>query len=295
MTISAESPSYDMQDDRKRKAGTEPPPETKGGELVMDNRRLMNTVKRNLIFMTAAGLMAAYALGQTFTAHASPSDSQDSSADPALISVTGTAQTQIAPDYAEITYAVTTQENTAAECQAKNDESVTKTLELLKKLGIDEKSVATDFSMSPTYDWDSSDNRITGYQADTTITVSDVSVDGLGDILGSSVVAGVNSVSGVRYYSSQFDKAYNDALKDAMKMARGKAQVLAEAEGCDEIKAKTVSESGYSDDERYAVQSKELYAAAAEDTSAQADSSVTVSPGQITVEAQVSVTYAMVQ
>lgn len=71
--------------------------------------------------------------------------------------------------------------------------------------------------------------------------------------------------------------------------------MLAEAEGCDEIKAKTVSESGYSDDERYAVQSKELYAAAAEDTSAQADSSVTVSPGQITVEAQVSVTYAMVQ
>lgn len=207
------------------------------------------------------------------------------------ITVTGTAEKAVDPDYAKIIYSVTTQAETAADSQKQNDESVTKTLDLLKGLGIDEKSIATEFSMNPIYDWNSSDNRITGYQADTTITVSDVSVDDLGTIIAGSVESGVNSIQGISYYSSSFDEVYSECLTEAMKMARSKAETIAAADGRELSTLAFVSENWFDDSQRYV---NKTVGGAYQESAASADmaaDSVTVSPGQITVSAQLSASW----
>lgn len=207
------------------------------------------------------------------------------------ITVTGTAEKAVDPDYAKIIYAVSTQTETAADSQQQNDEAVKKTLELLQGLGIDEKSIATEFSMNPIYDWNSGDNRITGYQADTTITVSDVAVDDLGTIISGSVESGVNSIQGISYYSSSFDEVYSECLTEAMKMARSKAETIAAADGRELSTLAFVSENWFDDSQRYV---NKTVGGAYEESAAAADMatpSMTVSPGQISVSAQLSASW----
>ena len=212
------------------------------------------------------------------------------------ITVTGTATETTDPDYAQILYAVTTQASEAADCQSQNSASVSSTIDILKELGVQESSISTEFNMNPTYDWSSSDQRITGYQATTTITVSDIVLDSLGSILAESVKTGVNTVQGINYYSSSFDEAYQKALAKALKMARGKAEALSEelalAEGCELGGIQSISESNYNDSQRYAMKSANLAVA---ETAADADmgTGAAISPGTITVKAQITVVYAI--
>jgi uncharacterized protein YggE len=169
-------------------------------------------------------------------------------------------------------------------------------IDILKELGVQESSISTEFNMNPTYDWSSSDQRITGYQATTTITVSDIVLDSLGSILAESVKTGVNTVQGINYYSSSFDEAYQKALAKALKMARGKAEALSEelalAEGCELGGIQSINESNYNDSQRYAMKSANLAVA---ETAAEADmgTGAAISPGTITVKAQITVVYAI--
>ena len=93
------------------------------------------------------------------------------------ITVSGMEEVKAVPDMAQIQYSVYTQAATAQECQEENAQNVNQTLETLKGLGVEEKSIQTsDYGLSPIYDWNSGRQKITGYQMSTSITVSDIPV-----------------------------------------------------------------------------------------------------------------------
>ena len=214
------------------------------------------------------------------------------------VSASATGVVMEVPDMAQITFGVVTNGEKADAAQAENTEKVNQVIATLKGMGVEDKSIQTSgYSISPQYDYDNLDvnkqPKLTGYQVRTTLQVSDQKIADAGKILSESVKAGVNNVEGVVYTCSTYDEKYEEALQEAVKAARKKADVLAKAEGASAGKVVSISE-GYQDlSARY--QSSDIgaaykeTAAAAQDTSSIPD----LSAGTLQIQAEVSVTYEL--
>lgn len=212
------------------------------------------------------------------------------------VTVNSSETVSVVPDMAEVVYSVRTESGTAADCQQQNTASVAQVTELLKSLGIEEKSIQTsDFSMRPVYNYSGNTARITGYEAETVLTVSDLKIEDLGDILSQSVASGINTVQSITYQAGSYDQSYQEALTKAVDMARQKAEVLAAASGAKVGRVLTIQEtSGYTQaryEDNAAVNTlnarKEMaFADTAEDMSQ-------IMPGEIAVKASVTVEYEL--
>ncbi|MDO4266887.1 MAG: SIMPL domain-containing protein [Eubacteriales bacterium] len=203
------------------------------------------------------------------------------------ITVTGTKEVQVTPDMAEIAFSVSSQASTASSCQEANNRDVTAAIETLKGLGVDEKSIQTSsYGLQPIRDWNSSTQKITGYQMETSLTVSDIPIDQAGTIISQSVAAGINGIDSVNYFSSTYDASYQEALKGAMAVAQAKAEAIAAAGGQTLGAVVHVEEQGYNPSARY---SRAMLNSSSE-AGAVADE-MAVMPGQISVEATVIVDF----
>ncbi len=214
------------------------------------------------------------------------------------VSASATGVVMEVPDMAQITFGVVTNGEQADAAQSENTEKVNQVIGALKGMGVEEKSIqTTGYSISPQYDYDNLDAskqpKLTGYQVRTTLQVSDQKIADAGKILSESVKAGVNDVEGVVYTCSTYHEKYEEALQEAVKAARKKADVLAKAEGASAGKVVSISE-GYQDlSARY--QSSDIgavyekTAAAVQDASSIPD----LSAGTLQIKAEVSVTYEL--
>lgn len=209
------------------------------------------------------------------------------------ITVNSSEQVSVAPDIAKVVYAVQTQAADAAECQNKNAEDIQKVLELLKTLGIQETSIQTsDYNMGPVYDYSNNTETLKGYQATSTLTVSDLPLEGLGEFLTQSVSSGINTVESVSYEASKYDEAYQEALKLAVASAYSKAAALAEAGKCSVGNVMSIIENSNYSEERYTDNAmknsinveKGVGMMATEDT-------LDIMPGEIDVQVDITVQY----
>ena len=225
--------------------------------------------------------------GAAITAQAaSPADAQVSGN---TVTVTAKGSVRETPDMAAISLGITTNESSAEKAQKKNTESVNKVKEKLKALGVEEKSLQTSgYDIYPQYDYNS--NKITSYQVTTTLTVSDQKIADTGRLITEAVAAGANNINSVTYTCSTYDEKYQEALQAAVSAAKEKAQILAEAAG------KTLGElsvlvEGYQDTSAQydpTVSGKTMAMASAE-----AADSMQMEPGQMSIDANVTVTYSM--
>lgn len=215
---------------------------------------------------------------------------QPTTATPASITVNGDGEIKVEPDMAEVTFGVRSTGGTAAKAQQDNTEAVDQVLAMLESLGIAEKSIQTsDYSLYPRYD-DYGEN-ITSYTASTTLTVSDLPIDSVGTLLTKCTDAGINDIDDIRYFHGGYDAAYEDALNLAVEAARKKAEALAASSGQTLGAIQAITE-GYQDTSlRYSYDSgmAAKYAVTEED----AGGDVSIMPGEVTVRAQVTVTFSL--
>lgn len=210
--------------------------------------------------------------------------------DSQVITVTSRETVKVVPDMAELVFGVTSQNADAALCQQDNQDKTEQLVAMLKEQGLGENSIQTSgFDMSPRYDWQS-DGQITGYEASTQVTVSDVPLDQVGTIMTKAVESGANQIQSVSYLSSTYDESYQEALKLAVEQAQEKAQALADASGCTLGRAVHITEYTNNQQARYVANAR-LSAAAAE--TAAAEGAARVMPGEIEIEASISVDYAI--
>ena len=209
------------------------------------------------------------------------------------ITVNSSEKVTVVPDIAEVVYSVRTQAREAAACQQQNTEQVSQVIEILKGLNVEETSIQTsDYYMNPVYDYSGNTARVTGYEAITTLTVSDLPIDGLDEILAQSVSTGINTISSITYQASKYDESYQAALTAAVSTAHQKAEVLASAAGCSIGSVINIQEtSGYSEARYsdYALTNK-YRSSAKEELMAEADTAG-IMPGEIQVEASIVVEY----
>lgn len=205
-----------------------------------------------------------------------------------VITVNSRETVKVVPDLAEIIYAVATENKDASACQAENKEKLSQLVETLKQLGVEETSIQTSaFDLNPRHDWERN-GAIIGYEAITQVTVTGIPLEQAGLVMEKSVESGVNQIQSVSFLSSSYDECYQEALKMAVSQAEEKAQALAEASGCTLGKPVQILEHTADDRYRYANEAKLSRNTAAMD-SAEAE----VMPGEIEVEANISVEYAI--
>lgn len=249
---------------------------------------------KNRKYICTAAMMACVLASASLTACSSasvPSTITVQSAENSGICVSGEEKIQATPDIAEITYSVYTQEKDAKSCQTKNATEADAVISLLKEKGIDEQNIRTNnVGLDPIYDWNNG-RKITGYEMTTEIVVSSVPIDEAGTIISDSVNAGINSIDSVEYQCSNFDELYAEALKNAITSARKKADLMAEAGG-KKVVAMTQVQEISSSNQAVAYSSNNMKQMAVMKAES-ADTGTSLMPGQVEVEAEVSVTFSI--
>ncbi len=204
--------------------------------------------------------------------------------------VQSTETVRAAPDKAEVTFIVETTAEDPQDCQQQNMTAVQQVIDALKNMGIEEKYLQTsDYSLNPQYDYNGGTETLIGYQMWTEIKAEGLELLQTGKVLQTGVSAGANRVQNVKYFISNYEEHYAEALELAMKSAREKAEVMAAADGCSIEGISKVEE--FEEDNSYRYVMTDRYAetalmAAAEDTG---DSPVMA--GELEVEANIQVTY----
>lgn len=214
--------------------------------------------------------------------------------DEGKVTVNSTETVKVTPDMAEIVYGVRTENVDAAACQQENTEKLNAVLEYLKGQGFEETSIQTSgYSLDPRYDWSGNTQTLIGYEMRTQITLTDVPMDRVGELLSSTVETGANEVQSVSYFSSQYDHAYQQALTKAVELARAKAETLAAASGKKIGAVLGVEEYGDNQYGRYVNAAYNMRAEGAGAVAQKASAAMDVMPGEMEVSAQISVDFSL--
>jgi uncharacterized protein len=145
------------------------------------------------------------------------------------ITVSGNGTVAATPDRASFDFGVQTRASTAAEALSRDASQAQAIIDALKKAGIDASDIqTTQVSLWP--QTSSNGTEITGYEASNSVQVT-AAVGKSGELVDAAVAAGANNVDGPSLDTADKSSLYDEALKQALADAKGKAQAIADAAG----------------------------------------------------------------
>ncbi len=147
------------------------------------------------------------------------------------ITVIGDAQTKVAPDTAQITFSVVTQNALALNAQqenAKKSEAVKTAVEAIAA-SVKPEIKTSDYNLSPQQDYSKDTPKISGYEVKNTVTVSIRDLSQVGAVIDAATKAGANSVEGIQFVLRENSPAQGDALALATRQAMTKAEAIAQS------------------------------------------------------------------
>ncbi len=172
--------------------------------------------------------LAVALVALTFCAAAAAHDE----ARPRLLTVGGEGEVEVAPDRADVSFAVEASEKNLADAEKIVSAGVARLLKLCESLGVPKSAVrSAQLNVHPQYDSGvvSSRPRIVGYMVSRQVDVDLRDLSKLGKLLQGAVESAANRVSGVAFGSSKKDEHQRAALALAAQDARANAEVLASA------------------------------------------------------------------
>lgn len=204
------------------------------------------------------------------------------------ITVTGSGEVLIPADVAVISLGVNVRSAEAPRAQAEANEVIAKIREALTAAGIDEEDISTGYiNLYAAYDYSSSVERITGYNASSTLAVKVTDMTRVGEVIDLAFGAGANMLDGVSFSAKDDTAARAEALKAAVADAKAKADVLAEAAGLGKLEIDSIAESGV-----YAYDSgTNNFSAKGMITEQAGDAATVIRAAKICVSASVTITY----
>jgi uncharacterized protein len=227
------------------------------------------------ILLLAGVLLAAAAIAGVAQPHLGRTATAASGT---TITVTGNGTVDATPDRASFDFGVQTQASTAAEALGRNAAEARAIIDALKKAGVPASDIqTTEVSLWPQTSSDGT--RITGYQASNSVEAT-ATLGKSGALVDAAVGAGANNVDGPNLDTVDKSFLYDQALKQALGDAKGKAQAIASAAGLTLGTVLKVHEGGNTAPMPIFA---EAHAAAA---------SVPIEAGTQQIQASVTVTYA---
>ena len=204
------------------------------------------------------------------------------------ITVTGSGEVLIPADVAVISLGVNVRSAEAPSAQAEANEVIAKIREALTAAGIDEEDISTGYiNLYAAYDYSSSVERITGYNASSTLAVKVTDMTRVGAVIDLAFGAGAHMLDGVSFSAKDDTAARAEALKAAVADAKAKADVLAEAAGLGKLELENITEGGV-----YAYDSgANNFSAKGMITEQAEDAATVIRAAKICVSASVTITY----
>ena len=162
------------------------------------------------------------------------------------IQVSGTAVVNVIPDRVLIQLGIQSNGSTPQKVEAVNSATINRIITALKKQGIQQKDIVTDwYIIRPVYDsYDSL--HIKGYRIDNMLAVTLRDISKVNAVLTSALEAGANQVINVEFYLSDLRKYRDQARELAMIAAKEKAQDLAAAAGAETSCVMSINENTWS-------------------------------------------------
>lgn len=164
--------------------------------------------------------------------------------EPRSVSVSGSAEIKVVPDLILLDVGVESRHAQLDQAKRSNDENVAKTLAFLKRSGVPDKDVQTDFiSIEPSYHPDYSATRPQIYIVRKTIGIKLTRVGDLENVLTGLLSSGVQYIHGIEFRTSQLRKHRDAARALAIQAAKEKADALVAELGVRRGPVLNVSES----------------------------------------------------
>ena len=220
----------------------------------------------------ALALLAALAVARA--------DAQAPDAGCNQIVTTGTGRVDVAPDVAVLTLGAQVQRATAADAMAGSHRIAAAVIARWRGLGLraeDVRTAAVGVMPVFTQPRDGGAPQVAGYRAVETLTATITDLALLGRALDAAMAAGANQVSGITFGLRDPSRPRGAALAAAVRDAREKADVIAQAAGLRITGVERIVEEGT------AVQPREVRIASGAPPAP-------IEPGLVTVTAQVSMT-----
>lgn len=162
---------------------------------------------------------------------------------PSTVSVAATSKVYLEPDFAEITAGYSAENADVLAAQKENSEKMDQILAAIKALGIDDKDVGTaNFSIESVYSYKDDTPRIVGYRVNNSVKITVRDIKQTAGVINAVFGAGANQSYGLTFGSTKAGEAYLLALADAVKTAKGKAEVMAGAADMKLSRIKSMSE-----------------------------------------------------
>jgi uncharacterized protein YggE len=215
------------------------------------------------------------------------------------ISVTGEAEVRVVPDEVMLNLGVETFDKVLAVAKSANDQRIAKTVALVRAAGIPAEHVQTDYiSIEPRYVQGDIARDLAGYVVRKSVVVRLREIARFESLLTAALDAGVTHVHGIEFRSTDLRKHRDQARTLALTAAREKAAFLAGAAGTPLGRVLSISESGYGYWSSYGSGWGSRYGSAAQNVvqsfgGASLSTDATLAPGQISIRASVSATFAL--
>jgi uncharacterized protein YggE len=148
---------------------------------------------------------------------------------PPFIEVNGSAVVDVPADRAQVSFAVETRAEVAADASAANATVMSRVLAALRDARLPGLQVETfGYSLQPQYATEPSRVRsIAGYAAYNNVRATITAVDQVGRLIDVAIAAGANQVASIAFVASDTEPARTAALAEAVRNARAQAEVIA--------------------------------------------------------------------
>jgi hypothetical protein len=208
------------------------------------------------------------------------------------INVAGDSELKFTPDQAEVWAGISIVKLTAEEAQTEANKAINAIIDGLRYKGISDKDISTDqLTLNQEYRWENNENKVVGWRATQILKIKTTDLTKVGNIVDIAVNNGANEIQSINFeLSTAKETEYKkQALAEATKNAREKAQAVADSLGVKLGDIKSVSESNYYYTPRvYAMADKMGGAGAVAEASS-------VLPGDVSVTGHISIVYAVKQ
>jgi uncharacterized protein len=209
--------------------------------------------------------------------------------EPPMLTVSGHGRVTVVPDQALIRVGRIAQATNAATAQNQVNQTIQRALEKIKELKIPEQKITTvGLALTPVYAGDnrktpaeSAGPRIVGYRASNIIRIQVDDLDLVGKVIDAALTAGADELEGVSFSLRDDSAQRGQALRLAAQDARAKADAIADAMRLGILSVLDVTEGGMNI-LRPQVQFGKAYAA---------EAATPIQPGEINVEASITVRY----
>jgi len=159
------------------------------------------------------------------------------------LSVQGTSVFRVTPDYATVVLGCYTEKEDLVEAQRVNAETVERIIQSIRDQGVEDKDIVTpNFSIGSVYDYNKSPATQVGYRVENMLNIIVRDIETVAAVMNAALLAGANQSYGITFGSTKQGEVYQEALKSAIAVAQGKAEVMAQAAGVELVQVLNIRE-----------------------------------------------------